>query len=526
MPPEPNRVPIPGHRIQHAEGSLGKGVDPQGNNYATTRLNQPLAQEGGYGFMQALVNGVRTVVEDIQPTTWFSPGQPIRPQAQETKHRMFDYPSGYNYRIQPRDDEQTSFETLREFGDQYYLMRLAIETRKRQMTKLKWNVRVKGTDIAPGNEEEEDPRLQELRDMFDMPDRQHNFQTWTKMLFEDKMVVDAASILPRRNLAGKIVFFELIDGTTIKRVIDKDGRTPLPPDPAYQQVLHGIPANNLTMDDLFYMVSNPRTHKLYGFSVVEQVILIVNIALRREVSRLQYYTEGTIPDAIAKLPEGWTTEDITIFEKWWSGLLEGNTAQRRKMKFLPSGTEITVLKEGALKDDFDEWLARIIMFSVGLSPANFIKIINRATAETEYEAAKEEGTEPDMVWMKGVMDALIQRPAGMGYMDIEFFWEEDQQADRRATVEANSLAVRGGQLSLDEVRLKDGREPYGIGPMIETSVGFILIEDIKTYIETGEPVVPIGAPPGGPVQELPFGLMAKNLARANSLAKQAKKKDS
>jgi hypothetical protein len=40
-----------------------------------------------------------------------------------------------------------------------------------------------------------------------------------------------------------------------------------------------------------------RAHRVYGYSPVQQVLMTVNIALRRQLWQLDYFTEGSIPDA-------------------------------------------------------------------------------------------------------------------------------------------------------------------------------------------------------------------------------------
>jgi len=53
-------------------------------------------------------------------------------------------------------------------------------------------------------------------------------------------------------------------------------RAPEPPDPAYQQVLHGVPAADFSADVLLYLPRNVRADKLYGMSPVEQIALTIN----------------------------------------------------------------------------------------------------------------------------------------------------------------------------------------------------------------------------------------------------------
>ena len=113
------------------------------------------------------------------------------------------------------------------------------------------------------------------------------------MLLEDLLVIDAATIYPRYDRGGRLYALDVIDGATIKPLIGEDGRAPDPPDPAYQQVLHGVPAADFSSDELLYLPRNVRAHRLYGLSPVEQVALTINIALRREAATLDYYRTGS-----------------------------------------------------------------------------------------------------------------------------------------------------------------------------------------------------------------------------------------
>jgi hypothetical protein len=88
------------------------------------------------------------------------------------------------------------------------------------------------------------------------------------------------------------------------------GRTPDLPLPAYQQVLKGVPAVDYTRDELIYMPRNRRVNKVYGFSPVEQIVQTVNIAIRRSLYQLQYYTEGSTPDLLFACPPDWQMSQI------------------------------------------------------------------------------------------------------------------------------------------------------------------------------------------------------------------------
>ena len=62
---------------------------------------------------------------------------------------------------------------------------------------------------------------------------------WLRMLLEDLLVVDAATIYPRFDRGGKLYALDVIDGATIKPLIGEDGRAPEPPDPAWRQAPRG-----------------------------------------------------------------------------------------------------------------------------------------------------------------------------------------------------------------------------------------------------------------------------------------------
>ena len=121
----------------------------------------------------------------------------------------------------------------------------------------------------------------------------------------------------RRNRGGEIIGLDIVDGSTIKVLLDDTGRRPQPPAPAYEQIIHGRPWRLVTRDELIYMPRNPRPHKAYGFSPVEQIVMTVNIALRRQAMQLQHFTDGNVPPGLLNAPDGWSPEQIRQFQEWF-----------------------------------------------------------------------------------------------------------------------------------------------------------------------------------------------------------------
>ena len=386
---------------------------------------------------------------------WFGPLAPMPAQAPaEIAGRQFDFPSGYNLVTRPRAYEGTSFAELRALADSYDLIRLVIESRKDQIERLAWSIRAR----ALGNTKS-DPRIAAISALFACPDGVHPWPTWLRMVLEDLLVIDAPALYLRRSHDGRLCALEPLDGATIKRIIDDWGRTPVPPEPAYQQVLKGLPAVDYTTDELLYLPRNPRAHKVYGFSPVEQVQMTVNVALRRQIWTLQYYTEGNIPEALIGVPDTWTPDQIRQFQGYWDSLHEGNTAQRRHAKFVPGGVAKTFIptREPALKDPFDEWLARVVCYAFSVSPQPFVQQLNRATSETAQDAALAEGLLPLKAWVKQLCDRVIARE--FAAPDLEFAWSDDAPSDPAKVASVAVDYVKAGIKSVNEVRTELGLDP-------------------------------------------------------------------
>lgn len=417
-------------------------------------MAQPKITPIEQGLIARVVAGARYMLSGNVPDEWFGPGEPPAPAAPESvAGRQSDFRTGINLTSKPRQDEAVTFAQMRALADSYDLMRLIIETRKDQLAKLKWTVKRKDKVGTPANESAEpDARCDQLFEFFQSPDKEHDWNTWLRMLLEDLLVIDAPAVYPRRTLGGALYALEPIDGSTIKRVLDQGGRTPAPPDPAYQQILKGLPAVDYTREELIYMPRNPRTHKVYGYSPVEQVITTVNIALRRQAHQMSYYTDGATPDLIFQVPESWQADQIRQFEEWWNSVLAGNDSERRKTRFVPKGVEPFNTKAAALKDEMDEWLARIICYAFSVSPQPFIKEMNRATAQTGAEQALAEGLAPLQEWVKALMDRIILRH--FGWSDIEFVWHEEESVKPLEQSEIDKNYVEAKILHPDEVRAK------------------------------------------------------------------------
>ncbi|HEY3792692.1 MAG TPA: phage portal protein, partial [Bradyrhizobium sp.] len=428
---------------------------------------------------------------------WFGPLDPLRPIAPpDVAGRRFDFPPGYNLVTRPRAYEPVGFAELRAFADAYDLLRLVIETRKDQMERQCWRIRPRDPKLKrkTGNKSatidtDMTARISALEAFFQKPDGVTRWKAWLRSLLEDMFVIDAATLYCQRTRSGQLAALAQLDGSTVKRLIDDWGRTPQPYagadgailyPPAYQQVLKGLPAVDYSARDIIYRPRNVRAHRVYGYSPVQQVLMTVNIALRRQLWQLDYYSEGSIPDALIGVPAGWTPDQIKQFQDYWDTEFSGDLARRRRAKFVPGETAAKVVqtKEPEHKDDFDEWLARIICYAFSVPPQWATKVMNRATADNQSAQAEDEGLEPTKEWVKDLIDEIIAEE--FASPDLELTWLDEDEADPKGLEAVLEGRVKLGAVTLNEMRDALGLDPYANPaadrPMVLTPTGYVPIE--------------------------------------------------
>lgn len=403
-------------------------------------------------------------------TGWMGPGTPLPALAPPgTSPRQMDYPYAVNTRTTPRsgDDSGISFGDLRALSRNCDLVRLAIETCKDDFARVKW-------EIAP-RDGGSDEGVDEITAFLQRPDRRNPWSTWVRMALEDMLVIDAPAWFVRKTVGGKLFALEPVDGATIHPLIDDTGRTPLE-GVAYQQIIKGMPAVEFTRAELIYAPRNPSTDRIYGYSPTEQICLTINIAIRRAMAQLGYFTDGNIPDAFVKVPDTWTAQQIVEFSARWSAMFENNPNERRRVKFVPQG-DIHETRAAPIKDEFDEWIARLACFAFSLPPTAFVKQMNRAVAEQVANSALEQGTMARLAWLKDVMDHDVLAVA-FGRPDLEWHAQELKPPDPTEQASVLEILVRNGIKSIDEARDDLGLPPIGMGPAVFTATGPVLITDV------------------------------------------------
>jgi hypothetical protein len=428
-------------------------------------------------------------------TGLFSPAEPLVPQTRE-RLRTWDFPVGYNLIYTPRAYEDVGFDDLRALAE-YYLVAAAIETRKDQIEKFEWAIVSRDADSPRADA---DRRINMLTEFWRQPDGELEFSSWLRTALHDLLTIDAPAFEIRRTRGGDVIGLDVIDGATIKLLVDETGRRPVPPAPAYEQVIHGRPWRLLTSDELLYAPRNRRSDHAYGFGPVEQVMLYINIGLRRAITQLNYYTAGNVPEGILNAPEGWNAEQIASFQEWFDGKLSGNLAERNKVVWTPAGAKYQAFKSSPIEREFEEWLARVICYVFSLPPTALVNQVNRATGETMQEAAVAEGNQPLMAWTKRLADRVIQRH--MGHGDLEFEWQTEDPLDPEDEATMLIGLRNAGIMTPNECREVRGMEPLEGGdvPIVASGQNTVTLDSI---VNPPEPVPASAAGAPGQSQSVP-----------------------
>ncbi len=384
----------------------------------------------------------------------FSPGQPLTPPDLEAV-RLWDFPVGVNTTIMPRAHEPFGFGHLRAFSN-VELVRLAIETRKDQIEGLHWRFTPRAGASAAGGAAQE-AAAERLTQFWRRPDGVHCFAAWLRPAIEDLLAIDAPAFEKRRDRGGRLIGLDVVPGDTIKVLVDETGRAPLPPSPAYQQIIKGRVWADLTTDELIYAPRNRRPNHVLGFSPVEQIVVTIQTIVSRQAAQLAYFTEGNAPIGFLNAPEGWGPSQIRELQLWLNAQMSGQPSERAKLIWTPAGAQYQALKDPPLKDDFDEWLARIVAFAFSLPPTPFVKQMNRATAGEDQDRSLEEGLTPLKLWIKRLIDEVNEREFGV--TDLEFVWHEAVEIDPAAQSEIDDRALRNGSATINEVRARRGFAP-------------------------------------------------------------------
>ncbi len=382
-------------------------------------------------------------------TSPFPTGTPQEPKHGDGKPLVFEYQSGVNLMLVPRMgfNAMLSFPALRALS-RVKEIRLNIELIKRQIGGMEWEIVAK--------KDEQGVEVDSVKKFFEKPNGADEWDTWLKMIIEDLLVLDAVTLYPERNENGAITGISVVDGATIRPLIDARGKTPNVPAPAYMQILYGMPNTWYSTDQLLYKPLNSKSTTPYGESPIEWILNSINVAIRREISRNAYFTDGNIPGALVYLGDI-SPEQVAVIDDYATAIMQGDIARANKLLFLPgggSGTGVHPFQQVDQDDtNLDEWLMRVACWAFGNSPSEFGLVGGEGLGGSGFMDAQENIQYRSMIlpiskYLTSVINRIIKDYLGRD--DLQFRWV-------KAEGKPNPLE----QSQVDETNIRIGK--YTIG---------------------------------------------------------------
>ena len=478
-------------------------------------------------------------------TSPFGPGRrlipaPInvpRPDTGRAEPRLWEFPVSWNLQIDDR--WHVPWHVLQRAADMP-LFRKCIERRKSicqnefavtvDPRAVQREVQATGsakTDVEAALRKKYLPDIARITDWLQVPDRKNDldWSAWCSLLMENRLKYDAAVVYPRHSYGGDVYSFEVIDGKTIKPLIDEYGGRPLPPLPAFQQVLFGFPRGEFTApldpdgepvpggypsDQLYYERSIYRSESPYGMSATEIALFDGLVWMRRMGWVLSEYTDGVAPTGMLETDAAteWTPQQWEDWARALNDHLGGNTAERHRWPLMPPGVKFVQGDnvDEKYRPDYDLFLIKLIAGDFGL-PASEVGFTEAGALGASFHEGEEDilyrqTRLPDANWLANYATKLaireLRMPSVLKVQILGLEWEDEAAADGIA-----AQRVQFGRATLNEDRARRGDPPYSFDeadmPMLITPRGVVFLEGASTAAPPGTLIGPAQAPPGSGV---------------------------
>ncbi|MEV7006839.1 phage minor head protein [Streptosporangium sp. NPDC051022] len=495
----------------------------------------------------------RTAAPLARPEEWFQtpfgPGTPLipaainapRPDTGRPEPRLWDYPVSWN--LQTGGQRLVPWATLRSAADAP-LIRQCIQVRKRGITDLGWDITISqgaiegaqadGTSRADAEKtlrERLGSQIDRLVTFWSCPDPGNGLELadWLSSLLEEHLVLDAVAIYPRLTYGGDLYSVELLDGSTIKPLLDERGGRPLPPYPAFQQVIHGFPRGEwmadgdedgevpgFPADQLVYRRYNVRTWTPYGYSPVEQALVDLDLYLKRLGWMRDEYTPGVQEESFLKVPENaqWSATQLREYERSYNDDVSTN---RARFRMLPPGVEPILGgdRNERYKPDYDLHIIKLVAshFGVTLPELGFSEakgLGSSGWSEGQEAVQHRQSVLPTARWLEALLTGISRRHLAMPpELEFRFLGLEDQ--DEEVADKISEARVKSGRMTLNEDRDRQGLPRYALPeadkPALHTGTGLVFLEGALATQEAGrlaaERMAREGGQPGGPFGQKP-----------------------
>jgi hypothetical protein len=469
----------------------------------------------GYGTSVGLPRDPNMANVPFTPGIPLVPGaiNPLRPDGRPDPRR-YEYTVAQNINV--TEQRLVPFKTLRAAADQIDILRRCIEVLKAKMVGLDWDVVLADSAVEKVMQETGEKsytkamaiakdhfndEINKAKQFWKVPDISNGlmFADWLNMMLEDVLVLDAVAVWPQMNVKGELKGLQLLDGSTIKPLIDDRGMRPASPQPAFQQILYGFPRSEFaapqeqmeadgefTSDEMAYLVKNRRTTSVYGLSPVERSLSLADIYLRRQQWIRAEYTDGVMPEIMFQTDAtfGNNPDLLRQYENVFNDDLAGQTEQRKRARLLPAGLIPHEMPgyDQRFSDTLDEFLIVSICGHFGVAPSEIGfnskgGLGGSGLQDGEANSSEVIGLVPLSQWVAKMISQLSYVFAGMP-RELEFKFMQSVRSDKEAEAREQDIRLKNGSMTLNEARSKSGLplldNPEADTPLIFTPSGVLM----------------------------------------------------
>jgi len=279
--------------------------------------------------------------------------------------------SGVGYRL--------PFRILKLMYEKNVVVRAAVDTIINEICAAKWLIRPIDEDekLSPEKLADQKQRIKKIENFFRHPnENRESFRFFQEKVLWDLLVYDAGSIEKVRSNSGQLKEIYAIPGDTIRIKADNHAKIL-----GYWQVLETSSSKKqdpefFEAEDILYIMMNPRSSSLYGFSPLNTLENMITAFLYGESYNIKYFENNATPRGILEI--GNISEpQLDRFREYWR---QENLQQPHRIMVLsnPNALEgkggakwiplATNAKDMELMQ-YLNWVMKMILMVYGVTPS-------------------------------------------------------------------------------------------------------------------------------------------------------------
>ncbi len=365
-----------------------------------------------------------------------------------------------------------------------------------------------------------DAKTKILMDFLDNPNPQETGKDFKKKLLRDLTTIGYAAIEIERNSEGKVANLFALDAGRMHIDYDEHGTVK-----GYTMMnAYGIPITSgdgvhaWVPEDIIYIQRDPVTDSLYPIARIAQIFpSAVLEALMLEFIGARF-TDSNIPYCVLDLGDI-TPDELTDAVSLWNEQMQQLGQSKMMLTASKSGLKF-VSFHGQLKDlDAKSLLLQVrsqIMSVIGVTVNELGEAadVNKSNGFNLSYTFKKRAVEPSLDCIVVALTERLIRDE-FGFTDCEYYYAEIDSRDELLEAQIDDLRLKGGTVSINEVRNKRGEtsveggdEPnlvIGITALPVSLIGKFAKAQLKAMeleAKTLQAALDAGTPPTAPVAKL------------------------